>query len=149
MRSDAEREYYRAYKRRRKKLGMCPRCGKKSKLRVSCATCLRKGNASKAKHRRKRKLRGQCLRCQSPAEKGHTTCSKHLELRREYDSAKRLQWKREGKCTKCGGNIDETEEGGERMLCVKCLAAKVLLERKRFLADDTNPHGNADHPWRK
>ena len=92
--------YMREYYHLRKKLGLCPACGKKRDLenRVKCSGCLYKDvirhigrpttETAEQKARRKelrdqRRENGLCILCGKPAYKGYTRCYEcHLKNNR-------------------------------------------------------------------
>jgi len=60
---------------KRKKLGLCPLCGRENNSnRSNCSDCLRKLR----RWRRKKVKKGLCRDCSDISKPGYTLCSKHL-----------------------------------------------------------------------
>jgi predicted DNA-binding transcriptional regulator AlpA len=66
-----------------------------------------------------------CQTCGHPKEQSDkNACNSCLEIIRNINNARKLQWKEQGLCCKCGGNLDERTHDSLTTgwyLCAKCL----------------------------
>ncbi len=70
--------------KRRKMVGLCPRCGSKRDIdnKITCSVCIKKESDKRRRLYQKRQINKACVRCgKNPSEKDGTTCKSCRTIR--------------------------------------------------------------------